>query len=1233
MPIIRANINGQEVTARPGQTILAVAQENGIEIPTLCHAPYLEPFGSCGMCVVEVKGVPKLLRACATEIQEGNIITTESEKLSRARKVALELLLSDHLGDCRSPCYQACPIHCDAQGYIALIANGRYREALKLIKETLPLPAAVGRVCPHPCEDVCRRSLVDEPVSICALKRLAADLDLNSPEPYLPPVGPASGKKVAIVGAGPAGLTAAYFLAQGGHEVTIYEKLPTPGGMLRYGIPEYRLPNDLLDREIATITALGVTIKTGVTLGVDITLEHLRAEYDAVFLALGAQNSHKLRVEGEDLKGVYAGTDFLRRVSLREEVGIGRRVAVVGGGNTAMDAARTALRLGAGEVTVLYRRSREEMPALDVEIEEAEEEGVVIDYLTAPIQILGANGKVAALKCQRMRLGKPDASGRRRPEPIAGSEYTREVDTIIAAIGQVPDLTGLEDDLSRGRGNTISVEGRSYRTNIPGVFAGGDVVTGPKIAVDAAAAGKEAAYVINEFLQGRTTSYPGEFILEREDVPASEYAHLKKQPRAQQQSLPPAERVHHFREMTAGLTPQVARQEAERCLECGCIDVFQCQLRQYSALYGAEPQRYAGEISTAEKDIHPFITRDPQKCILCGQCVRTCEEVRGVGVLGFVDRGFDVVIKPAFGLPLLETECESCGQCIDSCPTGALAPTSQLVKPGPWELDTTATTCPHCSVGCTLELKTRGQLLADVTPQEDSPVDGGNICRRGRFAPGLLNKLERLTQPLIRVDGHLQAVTYEEVYTHLAQHLVALKAATPPAARAVFASPRLTNEELYLIQKWGREVLATNNLNSFTVAGVDPLFSALGQAAATNSLAEIATSELIILAGADQIQYSHAIAGLKIKEAVARGGKLIAIGEKESGLTELSKKEFVLAEGSSTLFLEGLLALILEEGLYDANFITAWTKGWEELQDKLKEFNWTTFQAQTCFSRDEMLELASLWTEAKSALILYDEENLSSEAIALLLDLALMTGKMGTPRQGIIPLRPKNNSQGLLDMGVSPTHLPGYRPLDDPGLASPQVWQALEGGKVQGLFLFGEDPVGSSKDPDKTADILAKAGLLVVQDITLTATARLADIVLPAASFAEGEGTYTSTERRIQPLRPALSPVTGRQNWQMLQELARASGHTWNYRRLEDLWQEMVSTIPIWRDIEVTQLREEAQQWGGPLLYQESFAHPHGKARFLLPASAPFLGEAFPHKADITEKILADKLLKEGFKK
>ncbi|NTV91034.1 MAG: NAD(P)-binding protein [Clostridiales bacterium] len=288
MANFRLNINGIEVTGRPGQTILEVANENGIEIPTLCYDERIKIYGACGLCVVEVDGNPKLVRSCATEIADGMVIKTETERVRGSRQVALELLLSDHTGDCRPPCREACPGKTDCQGYVGLIANGNHREALELIKEQLPLPASIGRVCPHPCEEACRRQLVEEPISIAALKSFVADADLGSEDGYIPELEEETGKRIAIVGGGPAGLTAAYFLAKKGHSVEILEAMPQAGGMLRYGIPQYRLPKEVLDMEIATIEDMGVEIRTNIKVGRDITLEYLRNTYDAVYLAIGA---------------------------------------------------------------------------------------------------------------------------------------------------------------------------------------------------------------------------------------------------------------------------------------------------------------------------------------------------------------------------------------------------------------------------------------------------------------------------------------------------------------------------------------------------------------------------------------------------------------------------------------------------------------------------------------------------------------------------------------------------------------------------------------------------------------------------------------------------------------------------------------------------------------------------------------------------------------------------------
>ncbi|HIC94943.1 MAG TPA: FAD-dependent oxidoreductase, partial [Anaerolineae bacterium] len=393
-----------------------------------------------------------------------------------------------------APCKAACPAGIHVQGYVALIAQGRFQEALALIREVIPFPSVCGRICHHPCESACRRGEHDEPIAIRDLKRFVADWETGqqgneergdeSPHSSLLP-------KVAIVGSGPAGLTAAYFLAREGHPVTVFEALPVAGGMMAVGIPEHRLPKDVLRREIEAIEELGVEIRLNTPVGRDggPGLDELRREYDALFIAVGAHKSRRLGVSGEDLEGVLHGVDFLHRVNLGEDVALGRRVIVVGGGDVAVDSAMVARRLGAQQVTILYRRSRAEMPAHPWEVEEAEEEGIAFHFLASPVRVLGEKGRVVGLECVRMELGEPDESGRRRPIPIPGSEFTVEADTVIVAIGQAVDASFLEaGGWELGRGGRIAVDPLTLATGVPGVFAGGDAVTGPATVIEAIAA-------------------------------------------------------------------------------------------------------------------------------------------------------------------------------------------------------------------------------------------------------------------------------------------------------------------------------------------------------------------------------------------------------------------------------------------------------------------------------------------------------------------------------------------------------------------------------------------------------------------------------------------------------------------------------------------------------------------------------------------------------------------------
>ncbi len=613
-------INGVQVKYQKGQTILDAAKLAGIDIPTLCHDERVKDYAACGLCVVEVEGMKNLVRACATEAVQGMKVTTDNERVRRSRQLTLELILSDHCGDCRPPCTLACPAGTDCQGYVGLIANHHFEAALVLLKETHPLPLSLGLICTRPCEKACRRQFVEEPVAIAELKAFAASQDIYRDHPYRPLLKEASGKRVALIGSGPASLTAAYFLARAGHQAVIYEAMPQPGGMLRYGIPEYRLPKDLLDREIELIEQLGVKIITGTSIPADIDLPTLRKEYDAVFVGIGAWQSTQIGCPGENHGAVIGGIDFLRQVSMQEPPSIGTRVAVIGGGNTAMDAARTAVRLGATQVMVLYRRTQAEMPAEDMEIAEAKEEGVIFKFLLAPEEITGSEAGLQGIKMQKMKLGQADASGRRRPEPTGETEFI-EVDTIIAAIGQQVNPAGFEET-GLSRWQSLEVDEATMQTVLPGIFAGGDAVTGPGTAIEAIAQGQKAASAIDDYLRKQSRPKAFSYLAQRE-VRAEDFKDYPAQPRIYPKMTDVQVRCQDFRPVKGFFTVEEAQAEAKRCLECGCLDYFECRLLQYAREYQVKPERWQGiKRDYIPLEMHTFMSRDMNKCILCGVCVR-----------------------------------------------------------------------------------------------------------------------------------------------------------------------------------------------------------------------------------------------------------------------------------------------------------------------------------------------------------------------------------------------------------------------------------------------------------------------------------------------------------------------------------------------------------------------------------------------------------------------------------
>ena len=687
---LNITINGIKCEGKPNQSVLEACRENGVFIPTLCHDPRLNPFGSCMICRVEIEGERGVPLSCGIQVRDGMVITTESEAIRKARKTCLDLLLSQHYGDCTAPCVIECPAHVDVQGYVTLIAKGQYDEALKLIKETNPLPVVCGRICTRPCEAKCRRNIFEGKIGIAYLKRFVADIDIKKSKPYLPEKKPATGKKAAIIGAGPAGLSAAWYLAQEGHSVMIYERQENPGGMLRYGIPSYRLPREDLDAEVDIIKSLGVEIFYNTEFGKDITVESLKAAgFGAILLAVGSQKGQPLGLSGEEnCPNVLIGVDFLASVTRGKQPDFkGKKIAVVGGGNTAMDCARTSIRLGAENVSLIYRRTIAEMPADKMEIEEAQYEGIEFSILTNPASVSQKENAVY-MTLTKMELGEPDASGRRSPRAIPGSEYTVEFDYVISAIGQTQDLSfiGPDCNVSVNRDRLVADQS-STMTNIAGIFAAGDSVTGPQTAILAIAGGKRAAAAMSLYMKGGSPVaemkvYDHIKARDYREITPDSFDNVETIEKIHMPMLTKEQRHHNFKEVELGMSEEQAKREASRCLSCGCDDADECKLRQLATTYDADQFTFAGELLTHPIDnSHEYIVRDRNKCILCARCVRICIQT-GSGVFGFVGRGFGTTVEPSFSMPLGEEKnCIDCGLCVSTCPTGALSPRKNVTLP------------------------------------------------------------------------------------------------------------------------------------------------------------------------------------------------------------------------------------------------------------------------------------------------------------------------------------------------------------------------------------------------------------------------------------------------------------------------------------------------------------------------------------------------------------------------
>ncbi|MFS1461454.1 formate dehydrogenase subunit alpha [Vibrio lentus] len=1078
--MIQIVIDGKYRIVEQGQTVLEAAKTCGLEIPSLCGLNKTADKVPCDLCVVEVDGVG-VTRSCELEVSNGLNITTQSKQLTNHRQEALNRIMTDHYADCEAPCQTACPAGVDIQSYLHHIAQNDHIKAIEVIKKTLPMPLSIGRVCPAFCETECRRNLVDESIAIRQLKRHAADADLAAQESYMPPKKPNKGKRVAIVGSGPGGLTAGYYLSNEGYDVSVYESMPKAGGWLRYGIPEYRLPKSILDKEIELMCRNGMAVECDKKLGVDFTLSDLSNDFDAVCLAVGASQAVEMNYTGSDLAGCYLGVDYLKDYVTDKHFTTGKKVAVIGGGNTAIDCARTAVRDGA-DTTLIYRRTRDEMPAEDYEIEEAEHEGVKFHFLTNPAEnIADENGHVSEIRLERMALGPADASGRRSPKPT-GEFFVEDFDTVIAAVSQKPDLSFMDNEsleIPLTRWNTADADPQTMHTGTGNIFSIGDFRRGPATAVEAVGDGRIAAQAIDRFFNGDMNQIPAKPFNSRKQkqlkaVDPEQYKSIQRMARKIMPELTPEQREQSFEEVETGFDNADAIAEAARCLECGCQANTDCDLRDYSTEYKATQTHPEYKIDVASNDSwqairaeetkvgltrqkfavddsSEFIIFDANRCISCGQCIQACREQNVHGVLSFMNQSDGKPAsrpecRPNFGVDKIlmgDSNCVQCGSCVQVCPTGAMVDARDRKQGDTDLLKKVDTICTYCGVGCklTMHVDEKKNKIRYIEGG-DSPVNEGMLCVKGRFGFDFVGSDARLTTPLIRKDGWLQPASWDEAIKLIADKFTAIKQGFGSNALAGFSSAKTTNEDNYAFQKFIRRELGTNNVDhcarlchASTVTGLE---ASLGSGAMTNDIPSIKHSDVIFIIGSDTTS-AHPIIGSHIKQAVRHGGaRLIVADPKRIDIADHAELYLAHRPGTDVMLINGVMQQIIKHGWYDQEYIEDRVDGFDTLLQEVMSPSYSLDKVElvTGVKAEDIFAMARLIGTAERTAVYYSmgitQHTTGHDNVRSIANLQLLCGNIGIEGGGINPLRGQSNVQGACDMGALPNNLPGYQKVYNP---------------------------------------------------------------------------------------------------------------------------------------------------------------------------------------------------------
>lgn len=685
------------------------------------------------------------------------------------------------------------------------------------------------------------------------------------------------------------------------------------------------------------------------------------------------------------------------------------------------------------------------------------------------------------------------------------------------------------------------------------------------------------------------------------------------------------EKLRDYRRTTLEL---ILSNNSVDCLNCERRG--SCELAKLCYEYDVVPDRFEGEKKEYPKMTdNPFFEMDHGKCVLCGRCVRVCDQLRFCSAIDFSERGFDTKVGPPFDRSLTEGTCEFCGQCVDACPSGALTAKMRLGRGRDVDLETTSTICTYCGVGCRLLIHTNGDQIVDVSPDEEAPVNDIRLCLKGRFGFDFVNGEDRLKVPLIKENGSFRETTWEEAMDIVTSNLKRIKEEHGPDALAGLSSAVCTNEENYLFQKFMRAVMGTNNVDhcarlchASTVAG---LVRAFGSGAMTNSIDEIRDADALIITGSNTTS-SHPVIGLEVRKAVRNSAKLIVVDPRSIQLAEIADVHMRQRSGTDVAWIMGLVNIIIEEGLYDEDFVEERTEGFDEMKEAAKEFPADRVEEITGIDADDLRKAARMFAEAEKGSILFSmgitQHSTGTDNVMSLANLAMLTGNVGRESTGVNPLRGQNNVQGACDLGALPNVYPGYQAVDDPqmqkkfeavwknslssevGLTVVEMMNAAYDGEVKGMFIMGENPMVSDPDINHVEEGLNNLDFLVVQDIFLSETAQLADVVLPASSFAEKEGTFTNTERRIQRLSQVIEPVgQSRPDWKIISELSRRLGYPMEYGSVFDITDEIAAVTPIYGGIVADRLDKKGLQWpcrdqddpGTKFLHQGIFARGKGK--------------------------------------